>query len=146
MRWNQQSALDPTSGADAGSDADTEAGTEAAGADAPPAELFGLKGLVRSVRTPEFAGVTFHEVLAKSALNKVPAASSMPFTWTINPYRGCSHACVYCFTRSTHRYLDLDSVCPGNARVFDDVNPAWVRAVAVGGFVAGRGCLCCIGR
>lgn len=32
----------------------------------------------------------------------------MPFTWTINPYRGCSHACVYCFARGTHTYLDLD--------------------------------------
>lgn len=33
----------------------------------------------------------------------------MPFEWTINPYRGCSHACVYCFARSTHRYLDLNT-------------------------------------
>ncbi|WP_350271021.1 Rv2578c family radical SAM protein [Brevibacterium sp. CBA3109] len=131
MRWNQQSALDPTSGADAGSDADTEAGTEAAGADAPPAELFGLKGLVRSVRTPEFAGVTFHEVLAKSALNKVPAASSMPFTWTINPYRGCSHACVYCFARSTHRYLDLDSGEDFDRQVIVKVNTPEVLAAEV---------------
>lgn len=55
-----------------------------------------LNGLVRSVTTPEFAGVTFHEVLCKSALNQVPRASAMPFDWTVNPYRGCSHACVYC--------------------------------------------------
>jgi len=55
-----------------------------------------LNGLVRSVTTPEFAGVTFHEVLCKSALNHVPSASAMPFDWTVNPYRGCSHACVYC--------------------------------------------------
>ena len=55
-----------------------------------------MDGLVRSVTTPEFAGITFHEVLAKSALNHVPGASSMPFNWTINPYRGCSHACAYC--------------------------------------------------
>jgi DNA repair photolyase len=55
-----------------------------------------LNNLVRSVQTPEFAGVTFHEVLAKSALNHVPGQSAMPFAWTINPYRGCSHACRYC--------------------------------------------------
>lgn len=67
----------------------------------------GLAGLVRSVRTPEFAGVTFHEVVAKSALNKVPRASSMPFRWTVNPMRGCSHACTYCFARPTHTYLDM---------------------------------------
>ena len=55
-----------------------------------------LNGLVRSVTTPEFSGVTFHEVLCKTALNHVPSASAMPFDWTVNPYRGCSHACVYC--------------------------------------------------
>jgi DNA repair photolyase len=68
-----------------------------------------LQNLVRSVRTPEFAGITFHEVLAKSALNRVPAAAALPFNWTINPYRGCSHGCVYCFARNTHTYLDLDA-------------------------------------
>lgn len=68
-----------------------------------------IPGLVRSVTTPEFAGMTFHEVLAKSALNHVPGPSAMPFDWTINPYRGCSHACVYCFARRTHEYLDFDS-------------------------------------
>lgn len=60
-----------------------------------------LNGLVRSVTTPEFAGVTFHEVLCKSALNHVPSASAMPFDWTVNPYRGCSHACVYCLHPDT---------------------------------------------
>lgn len=68
-----------------------------------------LAGLVRSVTTPEFAGVTFHEVAAKSALNHVPGPSAMPFDWTVNPYRGCTHACVYCFARRTHEYLDFDA-------------------------------------
>ncbi len=69
-----------------------------------------LSGLVRTVRTPEFAGITFHEVLAKSALNQVPEASRMlAGEWTLNPFRGCSHACRYCFARSTHRYLDLNT-------------------------------------
>ena len=68
-----------------------------------------MEGLVRSVRTPEFAGITFHEVRCRSGLNRVPAASRVPFGWTINPYRGCSHACVYCFARPTHAYLELDT-------------------------------------
>jgi DNA repair photolyase len=68
-----------------------------------------LHNLVRSVCTPEFAGITFHEVLAKSALNPVPKAAGLPFNWTVNPYRGCSHGCVYCFARRTHTYLDLDA-------------------------------------
>lgn len=57
--------------------------------------------VLRTVTTPEFAGMTFHEVLSKSALNHVPGASRMPFAWTINPYRGCSHACVYCVSPDT---------------------------------------------
>lgn len=74
----------------------------------PPAGSLQIPGLLQTTRTPEFAGVRFHEVMAKSALNKVPARSAMPFPWTVNPYRGCSHACVYCFARNTHTYLDLD--------------------------------------
>lgn len=69
----------------------------------------GIPGLVRTVTTPEFAGMRFHEVLAKSALNQVPGASGMPFGWTVNTFRGCSHACIYCFARGTHAYLDLDT-------------------------------------
>jgi DNA repair photolyase len=63
--------------------------------------LPGLPGLVRSVRTPEFAGMVFHEVRAKSVLNRVPGASPMPFSWTVNPYRGCSHGCRYCLAGDT---------------------------------------------
>ncbi|GAA1552263.1 Rv2578c family radical SAM protein [Kribbella lupini] len=69
--------------------------------------LGSIAGLVRSVTTPEFQGVTFHEVLARSALNSVPG-TGLPFNWTVNPYRGCTHACRYCFARPTHKYLELD--------------------------------------
>jgi DNA repair photolyase len=68
-----------------------------------------IRGLLRSVQVPGFPGLTFHEVRAKSALNRVPGESAMPFPWTINPYRGCSHSCVYCFSRRTHEWLELDS-------------------------------------
>ncbi|WP_024805520.1 Rv2578c family radical SAM protein [Nocardia sp. BMG51109] len=79
--------------------------------DADDGALPGLEraGFVRSVRTPEFDGVTFHEVLCKSALNRLPAGSGLPFEWTINPMRGCSHACRYCFARGSHEYLELDA-------------------------------------
>ena len=65
--------------------------------------------VVRTFDAPEALDTRFYEVRAKSALNRVPAASRMPFRWTINPYRGCSHACTYCFARPTHTYLDLDA-------------------------------------
>ncbi len=85
-----------------------------------------LSNLVRSVQTPEFAGITFHEVLAKSALNHVPTTSGVPFGWTINPYRGCSHACFYCFARSTHNYLDLDAGADFDSQLIVKVNVAEV--------------------
>jgi DNA repair photolyase len=65
--------------------------------------------VTRTFDTPGFRGITFHEIHARSLISKVPEASRVPFRWTINPYRGCSHACVYCFARNTHTYLDLDS-------------------------------------
>jgi DNA repair photolyase len=65
--------------------------------------------IVDEPETPGFAAIRFHEVRCRSALNRVPAASRVPVRWTINPYRGCSHACVYCFARRSHEYLDLDA-------------------------------------
>ena len=47
------------------------------------------------------------EDTCKTALNRVPEASRVPFRWTINPYRGCTHSCHYCFARAFHVYLDL---------------------------------------
>lgn len=79
--------------------------------DADDGALPGLEraGFARTVQTPEFDGITFHEVLCRSALNKVPDESTLPFRWTVNPMRGCSHACRYCFARGSHEYLDLDA-------------------------------------
>jgi DNA repair photolyase len=64
--------------------------------------------VVRTFDAPEAMGVNFHEVRARSALNHVPGGR-YGFSWTINPYRGCSHACVYCFARRTHTFLDMDA-------------------------------------
>lgn len=79
--------------------------------------------VVRRFDTPGFAGMTFYEVRAKSIINRVPGSSSyLPFEWTINPYRGCSHACVYCFARNTHTYLDLDAGADFDRQVIVKVN------------------------
>jgi DNA repair photolyase len=57
--------------------------------------------VVRHFDAPEALDVRFYEVRARSALNRVPERSRMPFRWTINPYRGCTHACVYCAAGDT---------------------------------------------
>jgi DNA repair photolyase len=67
------------------------------------------EAVVRRFDAPEALKTRFYEVRAKSVLNRVPGKSRMPFRWTINPYRGCSHACVYCFARPTHKYLDFNA-------------------------------------
>jgi DNA repair photolyase len=67
------------------------------------------EAVVRHFDAPEALDMRFYEVRARSLLNRIPARSRMPFRWTINPYRGCSHACVYCFARPTHRYLGFDA-------------------------------------
>ncbi len=69
---------------------------------AQPALPLGIRdAVVRTFDTPGFQGMTFYEVRSRSALNRVPDASRVPFRWTINPYRGCSHACVYCLAGDT---------------------------------------------
>ncbi|MFC5146994.1 Rv2578c family radical SAM protein [Streptomyces aureoversilis] len=92
------------------------------GADDGPGALFGTDVVTRTLDTPEFRGVTFHEVRAKTIVNRVPGASRMPFEWTVNPYRGCTHACVYCFARKTHGYLDLDTGLGFDTQIVVKVN------------------------
>ncbi|MGA5438541.1 Rv2578c family radical SAM protein [Streptomyces griseoincarnatus] len=85
--------------------------------------LFGAEAVTtRTFDTPEFRGITFHEIRARSIVNRVPGASRMPFEWTVNPYRGCSHACVYCFARKTHSYLDLDTGLGFDSQIVVKVN------------------------
>src|SRR5271167_4151861 len=67
------------------------------------------EAVVRRFDAPEALATRFYEVRARSILNRVPDRSRMPFRWTINPYRGCTHACVYCFARPTHKYLGFNA-------------------------------------
>ena len=88
-----------------------------------------------------FGAVAVAEVACKSVLNRV---RGMPFGWSINPYQGCFHQCVFCYARSTHRYRELDGVAAWGARLTAKVNapevlrrelarPAWRNEhVAIG--------------
>jgi len=78
--------------------------------------------VVRTFDTPGFRGLTFYEVRAKSIVSRVPESSRVPFRYTINPYRGCSHSCKYCFARNTHTYLGLDAGRDFDSKVVVKVN------------------------
>src|SRR5437867_5477447 len=104
MRWDNLRLVDPP------------------GRDGLTLSLFEQGAVVRRFDTPEFRGITFYEVRAKSIINRVPEASRVPFRWTINPYRGCSHSCLYCFARNTHTYLDLDHGEDFNSQIVVKVN------------------------
>jgi DNA repair photolyase len=122
MRWNEL-RIQPDSPGGAGS---TGGPAGQAGPAAPA--LFERGAIARSFDTPGFRGMTFFEVHARSVINRVPDSSRVPFRWTINPYRGCSHACRYCFARNTHTYLDLDAGHDFDSKIVVKVNaPALVR-------------------
>jgi DNA repair photolyase len=82
-------------------------------------KLFELRR--RTFDTPHFRGIEFIEVEAKSIINSVPG-NYLPFNWTINAYRGCSHACVYCFARTTHTYLDMNAGSDFDTKIVVKVN------------------------
>ena len=91
----------------------------------PPARGTGRAGLHTAGPGPVRAGQDGEpvaiEVRARSIINQVPGDSPL-FRWSVNPYRGCSHACVYCFARRTHEYLDLDSGHDFDTRIVVKVN------------------------
>src|SRR5256714_10674876 len=113
MRWEPLSANGPDAGAARA---------------APPLPLALPGSVVRTFDTPGFAGMTFYEVQAKSIINRVPGASRVPFEWTINPYRGCGHACVYCLAGDTPILM-----ADGRTRALADVKVGDVVYGTVGG-------------
>jgi DNA repair photolyase len=72
--------------------------------------------------TRELREVEYLHVRARTVISEVPRASRMPFRYTINPYRGCSHACTYCFARPTHEYLGLNGGEDFERRIVVKVN------------------------
>ena len=71
------------------------------------------------------AGADVQEIYCKTLLNKIDVPR-FPFRWTLNPYRGCRHACTYCYARPTHEFLGQDPGRDFETRVFAKVNAAEV--------------------
>jgi DNA repair photolyase len=77
----------------------------------------GVANLPDAMRKADAA--TYQEVRCRSALNRV---KGMPFEWTLNPYRGCTHGCHYCFARRYHTQFELDADDSFASVIFVKVN------------------------
>src|SRR2546426_10822239 len=73
------------------------------------------------------SGIVFEEIESKSIINKTNTPG-LGFNWSINPYRGCQHACVYCFARGAHEYLGYDSGRDFESRIVVKINAPSVLA------------------
>jgi DNA repair photolyase len=132
MRWDNLSAAN---GSAAVADDGTDGPAHRAARAASPLPLALPHAVARTFDTPGFAGMTFYEVRAKSLINRVPGASRVPFEWTVNPYRGCTHACTYCAAGETPILMADGGIRPlGELRVGDAI----YGTVAVGGDVTRR--------
>ena len=111
-------------------------GRSGPGAAPPGGALFERGAVTRTFDTPGFRGMTFYEIQAKSIVNRVPATSRMAFGWTINPYRGCQHACRYCLRGETPilmadgRTKPLADVRVGDA-IYGTVRRGYYRRYAI---------------
>ena len=91
-------------------------------ADEPSPQLVLFEELgVRRVGRGEYRGLEFLEVRARTIINTIPPGP-LPFRHTINAYRGCSHACTYCFARPTHEYLGLDTGTDFDTKIVVKIN------------------------
>jgi DNA repair photolyase len=119
MRWENlresgQDSFDEQDRSDSGNDERVRT--------APPLPLPLAGGIRRTFDTPGFAGITFYEIRAKSIINKVPGQSRVPFQWTLNPYRGCTHACTYCLAGNTPiRMADGSTRALARLRIGDEI-------------------------
>jgi DNA repair photolyase len=80
-------------------------------------KLAGIEGLTEAQRRSDQA--TYQEVHVKAALNR---AQGMPFKWALNPYRGCTHACEYCYARKYQKHLELDAGDQFSSMIFVKAN------------------------
>jgi DNA repair photolyase len=85
--------------------------------DSPASSLTGIARLAsRSPILEAKSRVQYFEIETRSVLNRT--RPGMPFTWTINPYRGCEFACKYCYARYTHEFMGIEDVSLFEDRIY----------------------------
>ena len=69
--------------------------------------------------------VEYFTLPVRSLLNRC-TAPRMPFTWTINPYRGCEFACKYCYARYTHEFMEMRNGVDFERKIYVKQQAAWL--------------------
>ena len=92
----------------------------------PPKHLVGIARLASLGESlDEGHKVEYFSLPAQSLLNKCESPR-MPFTWTINPYRGCEFACKYCYARYTHEFMEMHDGLEFERKIYVKQNAGWL--------------------
>src|SRR3954465_7648169 len=94
--------------------------------DREPKPLVGIARLAaQGEQVREGHNVEYFTLPVRSLLNKC-SSPRMPFTWTVNPYRGCEFACKYCYARYTHGFMELRDPLDFEQKIFVKQQAAWL--------------------
>ena len=87
-------------------------------------------GIAHLAETGDPAGeghlVEFRTLPVRSLLNRVVSRRSLPFAWSINPYRGCEFGCRYCYARYTHEFIELRNPADFERKIFIKQAAGWL--------------------
>jgi DNA repair photolyase len=88
------------------------------------------RGIARLAASGMEAGeghlVEFRTLPVRSLMNKVVSRRGLPFTWSINPYRGCEFGCRYCYARYTHEFMELRDPADFEHKIYLKQSAAWL--------------------
>src|SRR5271165_1072637 len=91
---------------------------------AKPVGIARLAALGESIRQGH--EVEYFTLPSRSLLNRCVSKRKMPFTWTINPYRGCEFACKYCYARYTHEFMEMRDGLDFERKIYVKQQTAWL--------------------
>jgi DNA repair photolyase len=93
----------------------------------PTPHLLGIAKLARQAEHVDSGHlVEFFSLPVRSILNRCDSRRNLPFTWTINPYRGCEFACKYCYARYTHEFMEIRDAAEFEHKIFVKEEAAWL--------------------